>query len=135
MADRNAVSELFATYGWASDTRDPDLVGQVLADDPTFGITIAGERTVGPLHGRDEIVQFFADVFQTQSDQRRHVITNFRYLDETDDTAHVRAYLSLLITDGGVLTAKCTGVYDTHVVRVGDAWRFASIDLALDSAF
>jgi len=70
-----------------------------------------------------------------QTDQRRHVITNFRFLEQADERVEVRAYLSLHVTDGGVLAVTSAGVYRTTVVRVGDGWRFAKLDLALDAPF
>jgi hypothetical protein len=135
MADRNAIADLYATYAWANDTRDAALVGTLFVSEPTFVMSIAGETAVGPLDSNRGLVEFFDSALSVQTDQRRHLATNFRYLEETDDTAHVIAYLSLLVTDGGVPSLKCTGVYDTQLVREDLTWRFASMDLALDSGF
>jgi hypothetical protein len=135
MADRHAIADLYSNYAWANDNQDATLVGPLFVDEPTFVLSIAGETAVGPLTTRDALVGFFGDAFSAQTDQRRHVTTNFRYLEQSDDSARLTAYLTLMVTDGGILTAKCTGVYDTTVVMQDGTWRFASMDLALDSGF
>jgi hypothetical protein len=80
-------------------------------------------------------MEFFRAALGTQTDRRRHVLTNFRYLEESADRARVAAYLSLVVTDQGSTATKSAGVYDTEIALDQDRWRFRSIVLDLDAPF
>jgi len=136
MADRDAVADLFARYAWANDTCDVGLVEKLFLENPIFSLSVAGAAAVGPIETRTELLTFFGGAFEAQTDERRHVTTNFRYAEETEDSARVFAYLLLIATDAGVPSIRCTGVYTAQVVRCDDgAWAFAELEVALDSAF
>ncbi len=135
MADRDAISELFAAYAAANDVRDAGLVADCFTEDATFTLHIAGGPTIGPLEPRDEVVAFFGAAFAEQDDQRRHVVTNLRLLEAEDDRARAEAYLTLIVTDGGTTALKSAGRYDTEVVRDRAGWTFRSMTLHLDSGF
>lgn len=135
MADKHAVLDLFADYAWANDAGDVPLLRGLFTDDASLQISIAGSDDVyGPFVG-EGIAEFMSSAWDAQTDQRRHVITNFRFVEESDDRAVVRAYLSLHVTDGGVLRVTSAGVYETEVVRQDGGWRFSRLDLALDAPF
>ena len=132
MPDYAAITELFATYGAANDLHSRELLGSTLTADCTATITIAGvDDPIGPFDGRDAIVQFFGDILDSQTDQRRHVITNIRRLG--DD--RVTAILSLIVTDGGETVLKSAGLYDATVAEEDGALKLSSFLLALDSGF
>ncbi len=135
MADRHAIAELFAAYGAANDLRDASLIGDCFTPDGAFLLHIAGADTIGPLQPRDDVLAFFGAAFGAQSDQRRHVVTNIRLLEPGEDRARVEAYLTLIVTDGGVTALKSAGRYDAEVVADGADWRFRSLTLFLDSPF
>ena len=135
MADRHAIADLFADYGAANDLRDVALIGDCFTADGAFLLHIAGGQTIGPLEPRDEVLAFFGAAFGAQSDQRRHVVTNIRLLESDDDRARVRAYLTLIVTDGGRTALQSAGRYDAEVVADGEDWRFRSLTLFLDSPF
>lgn len=135
MADRESIRELFADYGYANDTRDRELLARLLAPDAGFEISIPGQGVeLGPFEGAEAVEEFITADLAAQTDQRRHVITNFRFENETDDSADVQAYLSLHVTDGGRLEVRCAGVYRASVVLDGGTWRFRRIALQLDGA-
>lgn len=135
MADRQAVLDLFADYAWANDAGHVPLLEQLFTEQASLQISVAGSDDVyGPFVGSG-IVEFMSSAWAAQTDQRRHVITNFRFTSEAEDRAEVRAYLSLHVTDGGTLRVTSAGVYETVVVRVGEGWRFERLDLALDAPF
>lgn len=136
MADRMAIEQLFADYAWPMDTREWPVLATVFTEDASFTITIAGEPAVGPIVGRDEIVEFCSSTVGDQTDQRRHVITNVRIVNETDTSADVYAMLTLIVIADGALDVKSTGVYTTTAVEESDgAWRFSSMLLELDLPF
>jgi hypothetical protein len=135
MADRAKIADLWGDYGAANDLHDLDLLEKSFTEDFSFTIHIAGADSVGPLAPRKDVLEFFRNVLTAQADRRRHVLTNFRFLEEEPDRTRMAAYLSLLVTDNGQTVTKSAGVYDADIVLDGGAWRFRSMVLRLDSAF
>ncbi|MBM3677576.1 MAG: nuclear transport factor 2 family protein [Actinobacteria bacterium] len=135
MADRDAIEQLFADYGWPMDTREWPVLSTVFTEDATFTITIAGDEAVS-ITGRDAIVEFCSSTVNAQTDQRRHVITNIRHANETATSADVYAILTLIVVTDGELEVKSSGLYRTKVVKESDRrWRFAHMLLELDRTF
>ena len=91
MADKQAVTELLNQAGVAYDTADTDFLTNMFAeDDAKFLMTIAGGDII-PFEGKDTIGKLFTDSLTEQTDQRRHVITNIYFQNETDDSDHGRS--------------------------------------------
>jgi SnoaL-like domain len=111
MASRDDLHELFGAYGAANDLRDTALIGECF--------TAEG---------------FFGQAFAAQRDQRRHVVTNLRLLEDGED-ARAEAYLTLIVTDAGTTELKSAGRYDVRLAREEGEWRFRDMVLNLDSPF
>ena len=135
MADRAKITDLWGDYGAGNDQRDFDLLESCFTEDASFTVHIAGGGTVGPLQPRKDVMEFFRAALGAQTDRRRHVLTNFRYLAESTDRVLMTAYLSLVVTDQGTTVTKSAGVYDTEIALDQDRWRFRSIVLDLDAPF
>ncbi|MGH3495549.1 MAG: nuclear transport factor 2 family protein [Sciscionella sp.] len=135
MADRAKIADLWAGYGAANDLHDGELMESCFTEDASFTIHIAGADSVGPLQPREKVLEFITGAVSAQTDQRRHVLTNFRYFDDEEPRARVGAYLSLVVTDNGQTVTKSAGVYDAEVVLTDGQWRFRSMVLSLDSPF
>jgi len=135
MADRAKITDLWGDYGAGNDQRDFGLLESCFTEDASFTVHIAGGDTVGPLQPRKDVMEFFRAALGAQTDRRRHVLTNFRYLEEGADRARVAAYLSLVVTDQGSTVTKSAGAYDSEVVLDQGRWRFRSIVLDLDAPF
>ena len=135
MADRAKITDLWGDYGAGNDQRDFGLLESCFTEDASFTVHIAGGDTVGPLQPRKDVMEFFRAALGAQTDRRRHVLTNFRYLEEGADHARVAAYLSLVVTDQGSTVTKSAGAYDSEVVLDQGRWRFRSIVLDLDAPF
>lgn len=136
MADREQIRDVLADYGWGNDAKDEAVLNSVFHDDARFALTIEGmDEPIGPFEGREAIVGFIYPTVRDQTDQRRHVIVNHRFVVDEPERARVRAYLVLLVTDAGELEAKSTGVYDVWFALRGGAWKITSMDLALDRPF
>jgi SnoaL-like domain len=131
MPDYAAIAELFARYGAAQDLHDRALMATTLTADAEATIHIVGMDSIGPLAGRDTIVSFFGDILDSQTDQRRHSITNIRRL-EAD---RVNAYLTLIVTDAGETVVKSAGIYEVTVAEEDGALKLSSIVLSLDRTF
>lgn len=136
MADRQAINDVLADYAWANDSKDEGILKRIFAEDAKFSLEIAGvEEGVGPIEGRQAIVDFIYPTVKEQTDQRRHAIVNTRFVTDEADSATVRAYLLLNVIDGGALDVKSAGVYDVDFARDGDAWLIKRMHLALDAPF
>jgi 3-phenylpropionate/cinnamic acid dioxygenase small subunit len=135
MADRQAIDDLFADYAWAMDARDWNLLRAVFHEEASFTIPITGADTVGPISPGSEVVDFISSTTESQTDRRRHVITNVRVEEQTDSRAKATATLTLIVIDNGQLTVQSTGVYNAECVADGDRWQFREFELALDLPF
>jgi 3-phenylpropionate/cinnamic acid dioxygenase small subunit len=134
MADRQAIEDLFARYAWGMDARKFEYTKGTFGADSRFTLEIAGEQAIEPLEGA-AIGDFIEATVSQQTDVRRHLLTNVRLEDEREDSATAYAYLSLLVTENGELSARATGIYRTEVVREDGRWRFRGMHLALDRAY
>lgn len=132
MADRQAISEMLGKGGWAYDTPDVDYLADMFIEDGRFELSIDGVGPVGPFEGRAAIRKLYEDSLASQTDQRRHVVTNIFFEDETDDSVTAVSYLVLLSIQDGALKVISSGVYRDAVVRDGDSWRIKVRNLALD---
>jgi hypothetical protein len=135
VAERDALAELFGAYAAANDARDAAAIGECFHADGAFTLHIAGADTIGPLQPRESVLEFFGQAFAAQSDQRRHVVTNLRLVEDAADRALVEAYLTLIVTDDGRTELKSAGLYRADVVQDAAGLRFQSLVLFLDSPF
>jgi SnoaL-like domain len=132
MADKQAISEMLGKGGWAYDTPDVDYLADMFTEDGKFDLTIDGMGQVGSFSGRAEIRKLYEDSLASQTDQRRHVVTNIFFEDETDSSVTAMSYLVLIAVKDGALNVLSSGVYKDSVVLDGDVWRIAHRDLHLD---
>jgi hypothetical protein len=135
MADRHAIDQLFADFGWWNDERRWDRLDEVFTSDGEFSITIAGGDLIGPFVSVEAIVEFCTAAGADLQDQRRHVVSNIRIVEEAPESARATGYLTLLATQADSLEVKSAGVMTTEAVATSEGWRFKSIRLALDKAF
>jgi SnoaL-like domain len=132
MADKQAITEMLGKGGWAYDTPDVDFLADMFTEDGTFDLSIDGVGHAASFSGRAEIRKLYEDSLASQTDQRRHVVTNIFFEDETDDSVTAMSYLVLITIKDGALNVISSGVYKDSFVRDGDHWRIAARDLHLD---
>lgn len=132
MADKQAVTELLNRAGVAYDIADTDFLTNMFADDGAlFHMTIAGGDII-PFEGKDNIGKLFSDSLTEQTDQRRHVITNVYFKDETDTSITAISYLVLIAVENGALNVLSSGMYTDDVVLQGSDWKIQKRRLDLD---
>ena len=132
MADKQAVTELLNHAGVAYDTAETDFLRDMFVDDGAqFHLTIAGGDII-PFEGKETIGKLFADSLEEQTDQRRHVITNLYFTDETDDSITAISYLVLITVENDELKVISSGVYTDDCVRQGNEWKLKKRRLDLD---
>jgi len=132
MADKQAVTELLNRAGVAYDTADTDfLTNMFVTDGALFHMTIAGGDII-PFEGQATIGKLFSDSLQEQSDQRRHVITNIYFENETDTSITAISYLVLITVEDGALKVLSSGMYTDDCVLQGGDWKLKKRRLDLD---
>lgn len=133
--DRQAIQQLLSSYGFHHDAREFDSLAECFEENASYTMIIAGGEPIGPRLGRDKIVEQIRSFKRSQTDQRRHVITNFLFDEETAARARVRSYVTVIAVGEGVLEVVTAGVY-TDIVRHTEAgWRIAEKTLHLDKGF
>lgn len=134
-AQKLEVHELLSRAAFGYDERNVELLTGCFAPDARMVIRITDQATVGPFTGRDAIMALMRQSMETQTDVRRHVITNIFFEETGESRARVVSDLSLFSTEGGKARLLCTGVYRDTVVRAGGRWMIADRDLYLDGAY
>jgi hypothetical protein len=132
---REQVEELASRFGWAYDVDDAEAMRECVAADADYEVEITGGDPIDPLSGGDTIASFVAATRATQTDQRRHVLSNFVTVVATDRSRSMRAYLSLLVSDESGSSLGSTGVYGWEVVVEDGRPCFRRFKLTLDRPF
>ncbi len=135
VSSRLQIIETLNRYAWSYDTRDLELMGNCFADDGVFEISLEGHEGWGPYRGRKAIVEWLASVMESQSDQRRHCLTNLVFRDMGPTSAEVDSYLLLTAVEAGALRVVCTGTYTDKMIVAGGRWVITHKSLRLDNAF
>jgi hypothetical protein len=114
MDDFEAIRQLTARYGRASDNNDVEAWLRCFTEDGVFRRADTGRSW----RGRDEL----ADMFCSYPIVGRHVATDF-LIDVTGDLAHQSCYL-LFLDKERRFRLHMFGVYDDKLVRRDGLWRF-----------
>lgn len=132
---RLQILETVNRYAWSYDTRDLDLMSECFAPQGVFEILLEGHEGWGPYQGREAIIDWMASVMESQSDQRRHCVTNVIFREIAPTKALVESYLLLTAVENGNLRVVCTGTYHDELAKEGDAWLIQRKTLRLDNPF
>jgi 3-phenylpropionate/cinnamic acid dioxygenase small subunit len=133
--DRHAIQQLLSSYGFHHDARDFASLAECFTEDASYTMVVAGADPIGPRLGRDAIVDQIRIFKSRQTDQRRHVITNFMFDQEAISKARVRSYVTVIAVADGVLDVVSCGFYTDVVVLTELGWRIADKKLHLDKGF
>lgn len=132
--DRLAISEVLNRMAYYYDEGHLDDLAACFADDAVMSMQIAGGDMVGPFEGRDNIMELYRGAKSTQTDVRRHDITNIMF-DDSGDTLAVTSYLTLFATENAETRLLTTGVYRDQVAQVNGDWKIVRRHIDLDSAY
>ena len=133
--DRLTILERLNRYAWGYDAQDAAMLKDCFTYDATFLMYLEGGKEWGPFRGRDLIVDWVTSVKRTQSDQRRHSITNVLFDELTDGRAAVRCVLVLTAAEGGAVRLVTSGWYRIALRKERLAWRIGRLELYLDAPF
>jgi hypothetical protein len=131
----DAQDALNALSRWALgyDSRDVELMDDAFAAETRFVLRPPGGATPLVFEGHAAVMKLFTDSLASQTDRRRHVLTN-QYVERVSrKRMRVTSYLVLIVIENGALRVQTTGVYRDVVVRERDGvWRIRERDLTLD---
>ena len=131
--DRQLILEVVARYAFGYDEAEFERIGEAFTKDATSkGVWSTGDVAWGPMRGRDEIVSVLSAMRKGQSDQPRHIITNFLFRQQTASAASARFYLALNSTTGDRCSIVSAGKYDADFVSDQGVWRLSRLDALLD---
>lgn len=130
-AERLAVHETLARYAFALDQHDSTALETVLTEHATWTFEIPGEPALGPIAGREAILEFARTAWAAETEQRRHHLTNVVVRGADTRTALATAYL-MLTSNAAVLA---TGVFTFRLDHTGGEWWIAELFLAADNAW
>lgn len=135
MADKQLIMEILGKLGWAYDSGNLQYLESAFAQDARFTLSIAGLGQVGDYRSLETIMGVYRTARESQTDQRRHVVSNVFLLEESATSASVVSYLTLLATRDGVTRTLTAGVYTDHFALIGGEWKLRHRDLALDAPY
>ncbi len=133
--DKLMIAELLARSAYGLDAKNLDTLEACFTQSATFTLAIEGVAEVSQFSGRDEIMGLFKGALDVQTDERKHVISNIWYADESDNAATVVSYLSLFATENGLTILVTTGLYTDKVVKQDGRWLIEGRDLKLDRPY
>jgi len=134
-SDKLAIQELLSRAAYCFDERKLDDLEQCFTIDASMLINITGSGEVGPFEGRAVIMQLMSDTLATQTDVRRHVISNFFFEAEGKKTATVVSSLVVSSVENGEINVIISGIYRDDVVKAGGIWQISHRHLGLDIPF
>jgi len=134
-SDKLKVQELLSRAAFFFDERRLEELAGCFASNARMLVKIAGVGDVGPFEGREAIMKLMADTLATQTDVRRHVISNFFFEDEAKKSATVVSGLVVFSVENGAIKAIISGIYRDKVARKDGVWRIADRQLDLDLPF
>lgn len=133
--DRLTILERLSRYAWGYDVQDAGMLKDSFTADAVFLMYLQGGKEWGPFRGRDLIVDWMTSVKKTQSDQRRHNITNVLFDQLSDSLATVRCVLVLTAAENGAVRLITSGWYRIDMRKERQAWRILKLELFLDAPF
>ena len=132
--DQFAISALLNRMAYYYDEGHLDELAACFAEDAIMSMQIAGGDMVGPFEGRDSIMTLYRGAKSTQTDVRRHDITNIMF-DASGDALAVTSYLTLFATENAETKLLTTGVYRDQVGHIDGEWKITRRHIDLDSAY
>lgn len=135
--DRQSIVDALTKYAWGFDENDFSLLSSVFAEDAKSGGQVADtEISWGPMNGRQEIVGGLQGMRNSQVGRRRHCLNNYLFTAQTDTSATVRCYMTLLSAADGKVKPVTMGIFEADLTKQGnETWLIKRLDITLDAPF
>lgn len=136
-ADRAAIANLLYAYSFAYDNYEADAWFELFTPEVYFVAGMPGTPSLS-FQG-DDFRKFWrqrmAD-FKTSGNQRRHLMSNILFLDQTETTAHISvAGLLTNVKDGKTASFVSSLNYEGWLVKGEDGWKIKRWHDFPDAAF
>ena len=132
--DRFAISELLNRMAYFYDENHLDDLAACFAPAALMSMQIGGGDMIGPFEGRDSIMELYRGAKSSQTDVRRHNITNIMF-DASEDALAVTSYLTLFATENAETKLLTTGVFRDQVGQIDGEWKIIRRHIDHDSAY
>jgi len=126
------VHELLSRAAYALDEQDLEMLGACFAPEAEFRMQIAGNPPIPPFVGHGAIMELMRNSMATQTDKRRHVVSNIFFAAEGNSEVRVVSNLTLFGTENGVIRLISTALYRDRAVRRDGRWLLAERSIELD---
>ena len=133
--DKLAIHELLSRAAYSFDERDLEVLEQCYTPEATMLVKIADGQTFGPFEGREAIMELLKVTLDSQTDVRRHIISNFFFEKEGDDSAIVVSQIVLAVTQHGKIEIMTSGIYRDAVEKRDGNWQIRDRLLKLELGF
>jgi hypothetical protein len=133
--DKLAIHELLSRAAYSFDQRDLDDLERCFSPDAEMLVNIADGQTFGPFQGREAIMQLMTATLDSQTDTRRHVISNFIFEEQGNQVATVLSSILLFATENGKIEVLTSGIYRDVVEKNNDDWQIKNRLLNLELGF
>lgn len=134
-SDKLSIHELLSRAAYSFDQRELDTLEQCYAPDATMLVNIADGQIFGPFEGREAIMGLLRGALDAQTDVRRHIISNYFFEEEGDETATCVSQIVLAATENGEIRLITSGIYRDVVRKVDGTWRITDRVLDLELGF
>jgi len=128
-------TERIARYCWAYDERRLAALANCFTENAVWEGNVSGRIPVGPFRGRTRIVEWLAQFWPHQHDQRRHMILNTIVEQQNPDTALTLSYLLLMSTSGSTPRIETCGFYRVEYHRTDGIWLIENLTAGFDAPF
>lgn len=129
------IHELLSRAAYYFDERKLEQLAGCFTRQASMLVRIAGVGDVGPFEGRDAIMKLMSDTLESQTDVRRHVISNFFFEAESKKAATVVSSVVVCSVENAEINVIISGIYRDQVVCKDGEWRIEKRHLDLDLPF
>ena len=136
VADRMAIKSVMDAYSIYWDSGDVDNFFNLFTDDAVrIMSSVENEDVSVPFQNQKDAAIKRLNYIRSQELQRRHLMMNTHFLQQTDSTAYLKQYTLLTSTENGkVLKTVSTIVYDFWLRKVDGVWKIEKYRSIEDNA-
>ena len=136
VADRMAINDVIDAYGIYWDTNNLDGFLSLFTDD-ALGVIYGSDGKKMSYLIKDEAQRAISEermkFFKINKMQRRHMMSNTILIELTDNSAHLKKYMTLLTTDNNSKTEIVSPIfYDFKFKKIDGIWKITYREINLD---
>ena len=136
VADRMAINDVIDAYGIYWDTNNLDGFLSLFTDD-ALGVIYGSDGKKMSYLIKDEAQRAISEermkFFKINKMQRRHMMSNTMLIELTDNSAHLKKYMTLLTTDNNSKTEIVSPIfYDFKFKKIDGIWKITYREINLD---